>query len=158
MLWPTPSRLERSFTLDMMSPAAAIASLTAADSAVYVCSVCMNDLARPPEWSGESSGESFQDAPLGGLKQLTARYCDYCVKAGLFRRILILHGRLCSGNVALAAMFFIVTRRPYSQAGTSLGFEPCLPIALERVAMGIPSIEGLSGGCQADFSNTLNTH
>jgi hypothetical protein len=41
--------------------------------------------------------------------------------------MLILRGCLCSGNVALGAMFFIVKRQPTSQAGRR-GFESRLPL------------------------------
>jgi len=42
--------------------------------------------ARLPEGSGDPLGEGLSGWVTGGLKQLPARYCDYCFKPGSFAK------------------------------------------------------------------------
>src|SRR5580658_11222711 len=82
---------------------------------------------RLPERSGDPLGEGLSGWVTGGLRQLLARYCDYCFKPGFFAKYRFCMVVYVQEMSPWPQKFFIVKRRPYSQAGRRR-FEPGLPL------------------------------
>jgi hypothetical protein len=72
---------------------------------------------RLPERSGDPLGEGLSGWVTGGLRQLLARYCDYCFKPGFFAKYRFCMVVYVQEMSPWPQKFFIVKRRPYSQAG-----------------------------------------